>query len=283
MAAASRLARAAAAGTPAALGRGCSAPSGSSRPTPTGSTRCSPRTRSPRSRGTPTSRPLLLDVGGGPGYFADAFRAAGAATSRSTPTSASSRARGTAGPGTVLGSGLALPVRDAVVDICLLLATSSSTSPDPWRMADEMVRVTRPGGLVVLSFTIWFVAVGRPRDVALALPRRRTGRPGATSAGTGTPPKNRVRRDPVPAIGRPDAALGARGRDAADVVALLPRYHPWWARWVVRVPGAARGRHLEPRRSCCASDDAAARGRAAAAPTRGRARAMRLRRLRARC
>jgi hypothetical protein len=32
----------------------------------------------------------------------------------------------------------------------------------------------------------------------------------------------------------------ARAAEAAGdlrVEAMLPRYHPWWARWVVRVPG----------------------------------------------
>ncbi len=27
---------------------------------------------------------------------------------------------------------------------------------EPWTMADEMVRVTRPGGLVFLSYTLWY-------------------------------------------------------------------------------------------------------------------------------
>jgi hypothetical protein len=34
------------------------------------------------------------------------------------------------------------------------------------------------------------------------------------------------------------AALGwARRCPDADVVAVFPRYHPWWASWVVAVPG----------------------------------------------
>src|SRR5690606_39471967 len=28
--------------------------------------------------------------------------------------------------------------------------------PDPWRMAEEMLRVTRPDGVVFLSYTVWF-------------------------------------------------------------------------------------------------------------------------------
>ncbi len=38
--------------------------------------------------------------------------------------------------------------------------TSPSTSREPWRLGDEMLRVTRPGGLVVLSYTVWLGPFG---------------------------------------------------------------------------------------------------------------------------
>ena len=60
--------------------------------------------------------------------------------------------------------------------------TCSSTSPT-WRAtADEIVRVVRPGGLVVLSYTVWLGPVGRPRDLAVALPRRAPRRPAVRAA-----------------------------------------------------------------------------------------------------
>ena len=109
----------------------------------------------------------LLDVGGGPGYFAQAFRAAGA---RYTPLDADLgelSGLGDPEPGTVLGSGMQLPFADESFDI-----TYSSNVlehvPDPWVMADDMVRVTRPGGLVFISYTLWWGPVGRPRDSTLA-------------------------------------------------------------------------------------------------------------------
>ena len=55
---------------------------------------------------------------------------------------------------TVLGSGMQLPFRTGSVDICFSSNVLEHV-PEPWTMADEMVRVTRPGGIVFLSYTIW--------------------------------------------------------------------------------------------------------------------------------
>ena len=48
-----------------------------------------------------------------------------------------------------------LPFRDAAVDVCYSSNVLEHV-PDPWRMAEEMLRVTRPGGLVFLSYTDWY-------------------------------------------------------------------------------------------------------------------------------
>ena len=83
-----------------------------------------------------------------------------------------------AGPATggtatyVRASGMALPFADASVDICLSSNVAEHV-PEPWRLAREMLRVTRPGGLVVLSYTVWLGPVRRPRDGVEPLPRRR--------------------------------------------------------------------------------------------------------------
>ena len=34
-----------------------------------------------------------------------------------------------------------------------------------------------------------------------------------------------------------DTIRWARSSGEVEVVDALPRYHPWWARWVIRVPG----------------------------------------------
>ncbi|HET6297749.1 MAG TPA: methyltransferase domain-containing protein, partial [Kribbella sp.] len=60
----------------------------------------------------------MLDVGGGPGYFADAFRAAGATYYAIDADLGELSGRGEPVEGTVLGSGMALPIGDEQVDIC---------------------------------------------------------------------------------------------------------------------------------------------------------------------
>ena len=44
----------------------------------------------------------------------------------------------------------------------------------------------------------------------------------------------------------PGCCAGRAPVRTLDLVAVLPRYHPRWAHWLVRVPAAARGRPVEP-------------------------------------
>ncbi len=98
----------------------------------------------------------VLDVGGGPGYFVDALTRAGA---RYVPLDADAgemRLHGrTPAPLTVMGDGQGLPFLDGSFDITYSSNVAEHV-PAPWTMADEMVRVTRPGGLVYLSYTLWY-------------------------------------------------------------------------------------------------------------------------------
>ncbi|MBM6403797.1 methyltransferase domain-containing protein [Phycicoccus sp. CSK15P-2] len=189
------------------------------------------------SRWTELTDRTVLDVGGGPGYFADAFAAAGARYAGVEPDAGELTARGAAAGNTVRGSGLSLPFADGSVDV----AFSSNVLehvPDPRRMAGEMVRVTQPGGLVVISWTPWLSPWGGHETSpwhylgghrAADRYERRHGRR----------PKNDLGRTlfrcPVGPMVR-----WARAAEAAGLVAVvdvLPRYHPWWAQWVVDVPG----------------------------------------------
>ncbi|TFV45957.1 class I SAM-dependent methyltransferase [Blastococcus sp. TF02A_35] len=175
----------------------------------------------------------VLDVGGGPGYFADAFRGAGATYVGLEPDAGEMVARGAPEPGTVRGSGEALPVRTAAVDVCYSSNVLEHVRR-PWTMAEEMVRVTKPGGTVYLSFTPWWSPHGGHEtgpwhylggDRARRRYARRFGRE----------PKNRF-GESLFAVSVGSALRWARRCAEADVVAAYPRYHPWWARWVVAVP-----------------------------------------------
>ncbi|MDS1272194.1 class I SAM-dependent methyltransferase [Lipingzhangella sp. LS1_29] len=177
----------------------------------------------------------VLDVGGGPGYFAAELRAAGARCVCVDADAEELTARdGTAPGAAVLGSALQLPVRTSQVDVCFSSNVLEHV-PDPHTMAEEMVRVTRPGGVVYLSYTVWWSPWGGHEtspwhylggDFAARRFERRTGRP----------PKNRY-GSTMFAVSVAEALRWARATPNADIVDIQPRYHPWWMRPVVRIPG----------------------------------------------
>jgi SAM-dependent methyltransferase len=177
----------------------------------------------------------LLDVGGGPGFFADAFAARGATYVAVDADAGEMRLHGRdPGPRTVQADGTALPFADATFDI-----TYSSNVlehvPEPWAMADEMVRVTRPGGTIVVSYTLWFGPWGGHETS----PWHLLG--GARAARRyrrrhGHDPKN-VYGESLFAVTAAQGASWARARRDADVVAIEPRYLPAGISWIVHVPG----------------------------------------------
>ncbi len=201
---------------------------------------------------TPRAPGTLLDVGGGPGYFASAFTAAGwryvgvepdpteihaaGRVGRGGLVVAGHRTRGTtplAEPGGsfVRASGLALPFADGSVDVCLSSNVAEHVA-QPWRLGAEMLRVTRPGGLVVLSYTVWLGPFGGHETglwhylggarAAARYTRRH-----------GHPPKNNYGSS----LFAVSAAEGLRWAESTGMlVAAFPRYHPRWAWWVARVP-----------------------------------------------
>jgi SAM-dependent methyltransferase len=175
----------------------------------------------------------VLDVGGGPGYFARSFRGAGAVYVGLEPDAGEMVARGAPEPGTVRASGEALPVRSASVDVCYSSNVLEHVRR-PWVFAAEMVRVTRPGGTVYLSFTPWWSPHGGHETgpwhyLGGHRARRRYRRT------HGQDPKNVFGESLFPvSVGA--ALRWARRCPDVDLVSAYPRYHPWWARWVVRVP-----------------------------------------------
>lgn len=101
-------------------------------------------------------------------------------------------------------------------------------------MADELVRVTRPGGVVYLSFTTWFSPWGGHETAPWHLLGGHFARRRYTRR-QGRPPKN-VFGESLFGYRVAEALRWAREQPNLDVVAVLPRYHPRWAWWVVRVP-----------------------------------------------
>ena len=181
----------------------------------------------------PLSGCRLLDVGGGPGYFADAFRAAGAGYVGLDPDVGELSARGAPAAGMVRASGQDLPVRTGSVDVCYSSNVLEHVR-SPWTMTEEMVRVTKPGGTIFLSFTPWWSPHGGHETGPWHYLGGDRARRRFISA-NGREPKNRF-GESLFRVSVGSALRWARRCPDADVVVAYPRYHPWWARWVVRVP-----------------------------------------------
>ncbi|MBR8745056.1 class I SAM-dependent methyltransferase [Nocardiopsis sp. MG754419] len=177
---------------------------------------------------------LVVDVGGGPGYFADALRAEGARCLCVDSDAHEMTLHGReADTNAVQGSALDLPLRSASVDVCFSSNVLEHV-PDRTRMADEMVRVTRPGGLVYLSYTLWLSPWGGHEtspwhylggSYAAERFARRNGRR----------PKNDFGRS-MYAAHAGEMLRWVRGRGDVDVVDIRPRYLPTWMKPIVRVP-----------------------------------------------
>lgn len=177
----------------------------------------------------------VLDVGGGPGYFAAAFSEAGWRYIGVEPDPREMHAAGpisAGGPGSfVRASGLALPFADDCVDVCLSSNVAEHVA-EPWRLGSEMLRVTRPGGLAILSYTVWLGPFGGHETglwhylggarAAARYTRRH-----------GHPPKNHYGSS-LFAVSAADGLRWAQSTGA--MVAAFPRYHPRWAWWLTRMP-----------------------------------------------
>ncbi|GAY19351.1 class I SAM-dependent methyltransferase [Mycobacterium sp. shizuoka-1] len=185
--------------------------------------------------GTEPAGQTLVDVGGGPGYFATAFTAAGWDYIGVEPDpdemhAAEQVRRG--GPGTFLrASGMALPFADGSVDVCLSSNVAEHV-PRPWQLGAEMLRVTRPGGLAILSYTVWLGPFGG-HEMGLT---HYLGGARAAARYTrkhGHPPKNNYGSS-LFAVSAADGLRWAVGTGA--LVAAFPRYHPRWAWPVTSAP-----------------------------------------------
>jgi SAM-dependent methyltransferase len=134
----------------------------------------------------------------------------------------------------VLADGYWLPVRDGGADVCLSSNVLEHVR-DPRGFIEELARVTRPGGLIYLSFTNWLSPWGGHEMSpwhylgVRAAERRYLRRHGRL-------PKNRVGSSLFPVhVGT--VLRMVRGRADLELVAARPRYYPRWCRVLLLVPG----------------------------------------------
>jgi SAM-dependent methyltransferase len=176
----------------------------------------------------------VADIGGGPGYFAQAFRRAGAQSVFVEPYGEAMTEVGRSLGYGIIADGLSLPFADGTFDI-----THSSNVLEhvvnPKVFFDEMLRVVRPGGLMFLAFTNWFSPFGGHEtspwhylggDRAAQRYERKLGHP----------PKNRFGTS----LFRLDVAEvlnWSRHRNDAHLIDTFPRYYPSWTKPIVAIPG----------------------------------------------
>jgi SAM-dependent methyltransferase len=176
----------------------------------------------------------LLDVGGGPGYFRTAFENRGSRYFALDADVGELSGLGEIASGTVIGSGMQLPFADGSVDICYSSNVLEHVS-DPWRMADEMLRVTKPGGVVFLSYTVWYGPWGGHETAPWHFLGGRRARERYRRR-HGHEPKNKFGESLFPVT----VAAGidwSRRQSDGEVLDVVPRYNPRFAHWLTRVPG----------------------------------------------
>jgi SAM-dependent methyltransferase len=208
---------------------------------------------------------LVIDVGGGPGYFTEALGAAGARCVLVEPEAADP-VNLTSAPGadpapavdeastpeafrqlhdwhitpgrlargrTLAGDGTRMPLPDAVADITFSSNVLEHVRDDA-AFLGEMVRTTRPGGIIYLSFTAWYSPWGGHETA-----------PWHYLGGTRAARRYERRHGQVPGnlfgtslfARHVGATLRlARAQPGVAVVDALPRYYPEWTRPLVHVP-----------------------------------------------
>ena len=182
----------------------------------------------------PVAGRTVVDVGGGPGHYTAAFRAAGARCLLVDVDLDEIAVRGPDARDTIVGTAAQLPFADGSVDM-VFSSNMLEHVRDPDLVRNELVRVLRPGGHLVLSYTNWLSPWGGHETSPWHyLGGRYAARRYARSHGT--EPKNDFGTS-LFAISVADGLRWARRRADLRLLDERPRYLPRCARFVLHVPG----------------------------------------------
>lgn len=183
-------------------------------------------------RYAPIESALVVDVGGSGGHLTEVLREHGADAFTLEPDPAEMQWPGRRFTHGVQGDGQHLPFRSDSLDVCFS-SNALEHVESPRLLFDEMLRVVRPQGCVVLAFTNWFSPWGGHETA----PFHYVG--GEFAARRyfkkhGREPKNRFGKT----LFRLDISevLGWAREADADLVDVFPRYYPSWTRSLVRTP-----------------------------------------------
>ncbi|AXK34254.1 class I SAM-dependent methyltransferase [Streptomyces armeniacus] len=182
----------------------------------------------------PLKGTTVVDIGGGSGHFTEEFRRRGAQSFLFEPDMSELLAGGRRPEGAVLADGYLLPLADGTADVCFSSNVLEHVA-DPQTFLSEMVRVTRPGGLIYVSFTNWYSPWGGHETApwhyfgaerARARYRRRTGREAKHTLG-----------ENLFAVHIGPTLRQVRARDDVEVLSARSRYWPFLPGAITRVPG----------------------------------------------
>lgn len=182
----------------------------------------------------PLAGARVVDLGCGPGWYADALRAAGATVlALDGAPEELVRPDGRPCAGAIVGDATTIPLPDGWAD-GVLCSNMLEHTPDAVAVLRDIGRVLRPGGWAYVSWTNWYSPWGGHDMTPWHLLGTERG-PRLYEKRHGPPRKNRAGEGLFPVhIGPTLAAV----RQLPDLVLerAEPRYWPW-ARAVLRVPG----------------------------------------------
>ncbi|GIU84002.1 MAG: hypothetical protein KatS3mg008_0777 [Acidimicrobiales bacterium] len=176
----------------------------------------------------------VVDIGGGPGWFADEFRRAGSRCLVVEYSDAELRLHRRSPKDAIVGDGCRLPLRSRSVDV-VHCANVLEHVRRPWDLLEEMVRVLRVGGTAWFSFTNWLSPWGGHETS----PWHYMGGRRAAERYTrryGRRPKNLFGESLFPLHIGP--VLGwFRANPRVEILWAGPRYLPGWTSPIIRIPG----------------------------------------------
>jgi SAM-dependent methyltransferase len=176
---------------------------------------------------------FVIDVGGGPGFFVRELNRMGARSFCVDADRGEMAALGPAENDSIVASATRMPITSGAVDVCFSSNVLEHVRDWPAMLA-EMVRVTRPGGIVFVTFTNWLSLYGGHEtspwhylggERAVARYQRKHGKM----------PKNRF-GDSLYPVSVAEVLGWARSAQGVVVVDAVPRYLPGWTRPLLRVP-----------------------------------------------
>jgi SAM-dependent methyltransferase len=175
----------------------------------------------------------IVDLGCGPGWYADALRDAGAVVVPIEGAAEELARGGTPLRGAVVANATRAPLPDGWAD-GILCSNMLEHTPDTQAVLDEVARLLRPGGWAFVSWTNWYSPWGGHDMTPWHLLGPQLG-PRAYERIHGPPRKNRAGEGLFPVHIGPTLRL-VSASPQLSLERAEPRYWPW-ARAIVRVPG----------------------------------------------